>query len=90
MVEEYETRYCKDLIEMRANSHHRVIKYNFFGLQVNVQYEVNAYFCSCHNFEQPDEERPVLPSTDTRLVPEYVCFNPEQRRPHLGTSRVSL
>jgi len=40
--------------------------------QADVQYEVDAYFCSCHNFEQPDEECPVLPSTDTRLVPEYI------------------
>ena len=89
MFEEYETRHCEDLIEMRANNHHRVVKYNFLALQVNVQHEVDAYFCSCHNLAA-GKGRPVLPSTDTRLVPEYFCFSPEQRHPYLGTSRVSL
>jgi hypothetical protein len=48
VFQEHMTSYCADLHAMKANSHHRVIRYNLSGLQLVVQHEVDTYACACH------------------------------------------
>jgi hypothetical protein len=56
-----------------------------------VEYECGIVNSHCNTLSGCTRAGGAVPlSTDTLLVPEYFCFNPEQRCPYLGTSRVSL
>jgi hypothetical protein len=48
VFQEYATSCCPYLREMQATSHHRILRYNFMGLEIVVQHEVDAYVCNCH------------------------------------------
>ncbi|KAF2181062.1 hypothetical protein K469DRAFT_713934 [Zopfia rhizophila CBS 207.26] len=55
VFQEHATSYCANLNEMHANSYHRVVKYDFLGLHIVVQHEVDTYCCSCHTSHSQDE-----------------------------------
>jgi len=56
VFQEHATAYYTDLNEMRATSHHRVIKYNYLDLQIVIQHEIDAYFYNCHTDQNRENE----------------------------------
>lgn len=58
VFQEYATSYCPYLREMQATSHHRILRYNFMGLEIVVQHVVDAYVCNCHTDMNEEGETP--------------------------------
>jgi hypothetical protein len=58
VFQEYATSYCPYLREMQAISHHRILKYNFMGLEIVVQHEVDAYVYNYHTDMNEEREPP--------------------------------